>query len=579
MFARKNRINFLNASLALTLLASLSPKEALANASTALLKSNQLVETAKKEAHQSKHFDAIKNFSKAIELNPNNHHAYFYRARSRKSLRDYQSAVEDYSYAIKLNPKSSMAYTERGFCLSKLDMKKQAIKDFNKAITLDNNNYRAFQYRSEVKYKEGDFQGALNDFNRVLKLKPQNSSDISKFLFPKLNLVKKKDATELKVASQDSQNSASISLETEPTGPESEKKKLARINNKAAASIRAGKFEQAVKLLEPITESNPDYDYGRRNLTIALNNFGLKLARHNPNDSMEKFRLALYYTPGEATARKNLNAILSESGKNPEDYNVRLTTADELLKAGNLKAAFVEYTEALRLRNTAVLRRKLAEICLELDHKKDSQEKPPVVAASPPDTTVKINPAATIVEEKKSSDTELNKVENPTGEKKETDSTSSKPAVIAPVEEKKNDISSKLASLPLPAPAEATKPEDDHEMKAIKPQFALSKEEILNTWSAHMEFGQKQFSEGDYVGAENSFDKALALAETLGPESRELGMSLEKLAEVYIIHKKVPQAYSILARALTIFSSHHEKDDPRLVGIKRKMEALASVMN
>lgn len=614
MFSQQSNVNFISVIFAVGLAATLCfDKAYAAQTDNALTRSNQLVKTGKSEARLSKHFDAINDFSKAIKLNPNNHHAYFYRARSRKALRDFQSAVEDYSYSIKINPKSSKVYTERGWCLGKLDLKKQAIKDLNKAIALDSKNYKAYQYRSEIKYKQGDFQGALSDFNRVLKLKPKNSDDISKFLFPKLNLVKKKDGAKLQITQKNPDKKASLTLESESGINESEKKRLAKINNKAAAAIKAGKFDQAVKLLEPITVKHPDYDFARRNLTIALNNYGLKLARHNPEDSMDKFRLALFYTPKEATARRNLNAIIRESGKNPKKYNDRLALAEELLKAGNLKSSFVEYTEALRIRNTPVLRRKLAEVCLELENQKsgDKNSAPEKIASALKAKPEKILPAT------KTERTETEKIQT-TEKKSESEdkadqqkdyapSSESVPTVItkkttpstiklaSSQKQKENKPESfreaetttqtpappkiNLASLPLPAPAQSVKPVQNAPLKALSPRFSLSKEEILNTWSAQMDFAQKQYEEGDYIGAENSYDKALALAESIGPKSKELAMSLEKLAEVYLVHKKIPQAYSILSRALTIFSTHHEDNDPILLNIRKKLSGLAAAMN
>ena len=94
-----------------------------------------------------------------------------------------------------------------------------------------------------------------------------------------------------------------------------------------------------------------------------------------------------------------------------------------------------------------------------------------------------------------------------------------------------------------------------------------------------MDFGQKRFDEGDYIGAESSFDSAATLAEGLGAESRELAMSLEKVAEVYLIHKKVSQAYSLLARSLTILSHHLEQGDPKLAQLKTKLDSLSAVIN
>ncbi|MEZ4534629.1 MAG: tetratricopeptide repeat protein [Cyanobacteriota/Melainabacteria group bacterium] len=175
-------------SLFLTMLISIGSGSAEAQDETA----DSLVRQAMSEAKQQKHIDAIRNYSKAIKLSPEHHPAYFYRARSRKALADYQNAVLDYNYAIKLNPKSSMAYTERGWCLTKLDLPKQAMNDLDQALKLNPKNTRALEYRASLKYKQGDFQGALGDVNQILKLKPNSSKQLAEFMLPRLNLVKKK---------------------------------------------------------------------------------------------------------------------------------------------------------------------------------------------------------------------------------------------------------------------------------------------------------------------------------------------------------------------------------------------------
>lgn len=637
MFRKKSNHILLSAVVSVGLLSTLSTSNCLANDLDFLDTPNELIRMGKIDAKEKKHIEAIKKYSKAIKLSPVNHYAYFYRARSRKSLHDYQRAVLDYNYVIKLNPKSSKAYTERGFCLMKLDLPQRAIKDLNKAINLNDKNYRAFQYRSQIKYKLNDYQGALSDFNRVLKLKPNSSKDISKFLFPKLNLVKKKDPNKKAKAAD-----TTINI-TENASGKFEQKDLAAINNKAAKAIKSGKFEQAVKILEPITQKNPEYDFARRNLTIAYNNFGLKLARNNTKESVDKFRYALYYTPTEVTARRNLNAVLKELGQKPGSHEARIHMGNDLLTKGELKLAFVEFTEALRLRNDPKVRRKLAEVCLELDNQKEKEKRSePVQVAKVIDvpkqdivaTTIptQAGPKINFTLNKKDDKTitppiKEEEVEKPIIQEKKPEAeivkapkkviepakkqepvikqaakttlavntSSAQDSKIAPAsttistpsksktEVKKpapTPVKSKLASLSLPPPATPTRVhKPSPTMKALAPKFSMSKEAILSSWSNHMAFGQQRFDEGDYLGAETSFDKAASLAEGLGGNTKELAMSLEKVAEIYIIHKKVSQAYSLLARALVILSKHHSVDDPRLVNLRGKLDKLSAIID
>ena len=47
--------------------------------------------------------DAIEDYTKAIEIDPNYHFAYFNRARVKRELGDYQGAIDDYSKIIEIN--------------------------------------------------------------------------------------------------------------------------------------------------------------------------------------------------------------------------------------------------------------------------------------------------------------------------------------------------------------------------------------------------------------------------------------------------------------------------------------------
>ena len=48
---------------------------------------------------------AIEDYSKAIDISPNNEEFYFWRGRSKYNLNDYENAIIDFDKAIELNPK------------------------------------------------------------------------------------------------------------------------------------------------------------------------------------------------------------------------------------------------------------------------------------------------------------------------------------------------------------------------------------------------------------------------------------------------------------------------------------------
>lgn len=81
----------------------------------------------------------IDEYTKNIELDPNNHKNYVQRAFYKQGLHDYRSAINDYSKAIDINPKDQYVYV-------------------------------VYTFRALTKYKIGDKQGAIEDLNIAKEL-------------------------------------------------------------------------------------------------------------------------------------------------------------------------------------------------------------------------------------------------------------------------------------------------------------------------------------------------------------------------------------------------------------------------
>lgn len=78
---------------------------------------------------------AIKDYTKAILLNPDYDIAYYNRANAKMSIKDYKGALDDYAKAIELNKKFMQAY-------------------YNRAL---------------LKYEMGDYEGELSDYRLAIK--------------------------------------------------------------------------------------------------------------------------------------------------------------------------------------------------------------------------------------------------------------------------------------------------------------------------------------------------------------------------------------------------------------------------
>jgi tetratricopeptide (TPR) repeat protein len=101
---------------------------------------------------------------------PKDFSLYKKRADNRKASGDYQSAANDYSKAIDLNPDNYEVFYGRGFCRMKLNDTKNAIEDFNKAISINNNSSDLYFARGIAKNVEHDIQGAIEDLDYAIML-------------------------------------------------------------------------------------------------------------------------------------------------------------------------------------------------------------------------------------------------------------------------------------------------------------------------------------------------------------------------------------------------------------------------
>ena len=77
---------------------------------------------------------ALKAASKAVELDPKNATAHFYRGEALGTLRKSEEAVRDFEKVLRLDPKMVIAVDRRGGEFFKLGKIKESIEDFDRFI-------------------------------------------------------------------------------------------------------------------------------------------------------------------------------------------------------------------------------------------------------------------------------------------------------------------------------------------------------------------------------------------------------------------------------------------------------------
>ncbi len=90
--------------------------------------------------------EAIRNLSKAIELDPAYRDAYLWRGRAYLDSNNLELAIIDLNRAVELDPKYTLAYLDRGIAYLNSDNLDQAIADFTRAAELEPNNTLALNW-------------------------------------------------------------------------------------------------------------------------------------------------------------------------------------------------------------------------------------------------------------------------------------------------------------------------------------------------------------------------------------------------------------------------------------------------
>lgn len=109
------------------------------------LSADQLKDKGNEFMRSSNHKEAVKFYTKAIELSPQNHIFYANRAAAHTHLKDYRSAIIDCEKSISLNDRYSKSYSRLGTALFYEGSYERAVDAYTKASELDpeNKDYQA----------------------------------------------------------------------------------------------------------------------------------------------------------------------------------------------------------------------------------------------------------------------------------------------------------------------------------------------------------------------------------------------------------------------------------------------------
>lgn len=104
--------------------------------------------------------DAAGQYSKAIELAPDNGDAYVSRANANAQLEKYQEAADDYIRASSFLPKDVDVPLNAGKMFYLLGDDDKALDWFNKALAIRKDNLEVLQYKIRTLFRKGKFEEA-----------------------------------------------------------------------------------------------------------------------------------------------------------------------------------------------------------------------------------------------------------------------------------------------------------------------------------------------------------------------------------------------------------------------------------
>jgi tetratricopeptide (TPR) repeat protein len=136
---------------------------------------NAAVRLSRADAHREAHdFDrAIEDYTESLHLRPLHAPAYQGRGDAYFGKRDYDRAVDDYTEALRLDPKDAVTLNNRGLARHRKGQNEQALDDFSQALRLDPKYAMAYYNRGTVFHRQGRHEKAVADYTSAIRLNPK----------------------------------------------------------------------------------------------------------------------------------------------------------------------------------------------------------------------------------------------------------------------------------------------------------------------------------------------------------------------------------------------------------------------
>ena len=99
-----------------------------------------------------------------VKVNAESANFYDYQGLKEWNNKNYSAAIRNYNKAIEIEPNNALLYGKRGNCYYQLGDFYKAISDYNQSLKLNPNDEAIFLFRGMAKQKIGFIKGACSDW-------------------------------------------------------------------------------------------------------------------------------------------------------------------------------------------------------------------------------------------------------------------------------------------------------------------------------------------------------------------------------------------------------------------------------
>lgn len=129
---------------------------------------------AERYLHEGQFGEAVAEFTRVIQLDPNQTDAYYSRAVANSLQGRYSEALGDYDFVLSQQPDFVDALYNRGLAYALIGENDSAITDFNRALELSPRLTDALNNRGQVYLNDNRREVAIADFQAALALDPEH---------------------------------------------------------------------------------------------------------------------------------------------------------------------------------------------------------------------------------------------------------------------------------------------------------------------------------------------------------------------------------------------------------------------